>query len=48
MRGCGTKVVTALKHAKWTLTVEGGRVSFSPSNGEVAASVQVTLLDSQQ
>jgi len=31
--GCGTKVVTPLKPAKWTLTVEDGRVSLSPSIG---------------
>lgn len=31
--GCGSKVVTPLKPAKWHLTVEDGLVSLSPSIG---------------
>ncbi len=31
--GCGNKVVTPLKPAKWHLTVEDGLVSLSPSIG---------------
>ncbi|PKQ10129.1 MAG: hypothetical protein CVT69_01360 [Actinobacteria bacterium HGW-Actinobacteria-9] len=31
--GCGSRVVTPLKPAKWQLTEAGGRVSLSPSIG---------------
>lgn len=31
--GCGSRVVTPLKPAKWALTVDEGRVSLSPSIG---------------
>lgn len=31
--GCGTKIITSLKPAKWTLTRSGDRVSLWPSIG---------------
>lgn len=31
--GCGTKIVTSLKPAKWSLTKEGDRASLWPSIG---------------
>lgn len=31
--GCGTKIITSLKPAKWTLTKSGDRVSLWPSIG---------------
>ena len=36
--GCGTKIITSLKSAKWTLTKSGDRVSLWPSIGNSNAS----------